>query len=420
MVFNAKRLCLAAAALLVAGTQSAALNKENIEKRALTFNYGGVKVRGVNLGGWLLTEPWITPSIYDSVPGAVDEWTLCQYIGKDACYSKLSNHWNNFITADDFYQIAAAGLNHVRIPIGYWAVRMRDGDPFVSGQLDILDRAIGWARAAGLKVWIDLHGAPGSQNGFDNSGYRDHLEWQTGNNVQLTVEVIRTLSQRYAQGSYNDVVTAIELLNEPLGPNLNMDKIRQYWYDGWGTVRDSSPDVAVVIGDAFYDPNSWNGFMTSGFNNVILDTHTYQVFSPGELSRDINAHVGAACGVGNNIRTTDKWNVIGEWSAARTDCTKYLNGVGRGARWEGNFGGSQYFGACGNRYSGSVAAYSAEEKANTRAYIEAQLDAYEQNAGWFFWTWKTEGAPDWDMRDLLANGLFPQPLTQRYANRCGY
>lgn len=31
-------------------------NKENIEKRALTFNYGGVKVRGVNLGGWLLTE----------------------------------------------------------------------------------------------------------------------------------------------------------------------------------------------------------------------------------------------------------------------------------------------------------------------------------------------------------------------------
>lgn len=43
--------------------------------------------------------------------------------------------------------------------------------------------------------------------------------------------------------------------------------------------------------------------------------------------------------------------------------------------------------------------------------IEAQLDAYEQGAGWFFWTWKTEGAPDWDMKDLLANGLFPQPLT---------
>lgn len=33
--------------------------------------------------------------------------------------------------------------------------------------------------------------------------------------------------------------------------------------------------------------------------------------------------------------------------------------------------------------------------------------------GWIFWTWKTEGAPEWDMQDLLANGIFPQPLTAR-------
>lgn len=48
-----------------------------------------------------------------------------------------------------------------------------------------------------------------------------------------------------------------------------------------------------------------------------------------------------------------------------------------------------------------------------RNSIEAQLDAYEQGAGWFFWTWKSEGSPDWEMKDLLANGLFPQPLTSR-------
>ena len=28
-----------------------------------------------------------------------------------------------------------------------------------------LDKAIGWARKNGMKVWVDLHGAPGSQNG---------------------------------------------------------------------------------------------------------------------------------------------------------------------------------------------------------------------------------------------------------------
>jgi glucan 1,3-beta-glucosidase len=56
--------------------------------------------------------------------------------------------------------------------------------------------------------------APGSQNGFDNSGLRDHLEWQQGDNVQQTVETIRALSQRYAKPEYGDTVTAIELLNE--------------------------------------------------------------------------------------------------------------------------------------------------------------------------------------------------------------
>lgn len=119
---------------------------------------------------------------------------------------------STFITESDFHQIAAAGMNHVRIPIGHWGVKQYA--PYAFGQLEYLNRAIGWARAAGLKVWIDLHGAPGSQNGFDNSGWRDHLEWQNGNNVQLTVEVIRELANRYAGGGYNDVVTAIEVLNE--------------------------------------------------------------------------------------------------------------------------------------------------------------------------------------------------------------
>lgn len=56
--------------------------------------------------------------------------------------------------------------------------------------------------------------------------------------------------------------------------------------------------------------------------------------------------------------------------------------------------------------------------------IEAQLDAYEHGAGWFFWTWKTQhGAPEWDMRDLLANGVFPPPNNpgeRQFPNQCGF
>jgi glucan 1,3-beta-glucosidase len=88
----------------------------------------------------------------------VDEYNLCRNLGRDACYSVLSRHWASFYTPADFQAIAAAGLNHVRIPIGYWAVNPQPGDPYVQGQLEYFDKAVQWARDAGLKVWVDLHG----------------------------------------------------------------------------------------------------------------------------------------------------------------------------------------------------------------------------------------------------------------------
>lgn len=130
-----------------------------LEARDLSFDYNSQKVRGVSLGGWLLSEPFITPSVYEKAgDGAVDEYTLCQSLGKDAALSLLSAHWASWITAGDLANIAAAGLNHVRIPIGYWSVAPLDGEPYVQGALDYLDQAIGWAGGVGLKVLIDLHG----------------------------------------------------------------------------------------------------------------------------------------------------------------------------------------------------------------------------------------------------------------------
>lgn len=131
------------------------------QRRDLSFDYNNDKVRGVNLGGWFVLEPWITPSIFDQWAnggGVVDEYTYCQALGQSEATSRLTQHWNTWITQADFQAIAVAGLNHVRIPIGYWALNPLPGDPYVQGQLPILDNAIGWARQAGLKVMLDLHG----------------------------------------------------------------------------------------------------------------------------------------------------------------------------------------------------------------------------------------------------------------------
>lgn len=113
----------------------------------------------MNIGGWLVLEPWITPSIFEAAgDAAVDEWTLCETLGSNKCRSVLSKHWSSFVGQDDFNQIAGAGMNHVRIPIGYWALEHLEGDPYVNGQLEHLDNAVNWARSSGLKVIVDLHG----------------------------------------------------------------------------------------------------------------------------------------------------------------------------------------------------------------------------------------------------------------------
>lgn len=51
----------------------------------------------------------------------------------------------------------------MRLPIGYWAYDVSGGEPYVQGQLPFLAKAITWAGNQGLKIVLDLHGAPGSQ-----------------------------------------------------------------------------------------------------------------------------------------------------------------------------------------------------------------------------------------------------------------
>jgi len=49
-------------------------------------------------------------------------------------------------------------LNHVRLPIGYWAFEVGPGEPYIQGQLPYLTKAITWAENHRLKVIVDLHG----------------------------------------------------------------------------------------------------------------------------------------------------------------------------------------------------------------------------------------------------------------------
>ncbi|OAY68382.1 putative glucan 1,3-beta-glucosidase A [Ananas comosus] len=181
------------------------------------------------------------------------EYQLTNGYGIEKATTVLRDHWDSFIVEDDFRWMSQNGLDAVRIPVGWWiASDPNPPPPFVGGSLQALDNAFTWAEKYNLKVIVDLHAAPGSQNGNEHSGTRDgSQEWgTTDQNIAQTVGVIDFLASRYATRSG---LYAIELINEPLAPGVTLDSLKKYYQDGYNTVRKYTSDAFVII----LTPRSW-------------------------------------------------------------------------------------------------------------------------------------------------------------------
>ena len=102
-----------------------------------------------------------------------------------------------------------------------------------------------------------------------------------------------------------------------------------------------------------------------------------------------------------------------------TDCAKYLNGRGVGARYDGTYPGSTKVGSC-TGLTGSASSFSPEYKTFLRKMWEAQVISYEKGNGWLQWTWKAENADEWSYQAGIANGWIPEdPTNHQYPTICG-
>ncbi|KAH8118016.1 glycoside hydrolase family 5 protein [Phellopilus nigrolimitatus] len=390
----------------------------------ISFAYGTDKIRGVNLGGWFVLEPWITPSIFENTGNddVVDEFTLGQLMNSSYAQEILQQHWASWITEDDFKAIAAAGLNHVRIPLGYWSVPVNGSasvSPYTPGAWPYLLQALNWAKNNSLHVIVDLHGAPGSQNGYDNSGQRTNSPtWATDEgNVNRTIEILTFIAE-----NIGGMVDVLELLNEAAGFTSSSwaATIRQFWQDGYTAARSAAgPQMKIMIGDAFLGVQSWDDFLTPpSAEGVLMDNHQYQIFSVDELSRSQDEHISFACSLNSTLLDFDQnnlWTIVGEWSAASTDCAMWLNGRGIGARWDGSYfptSGTTALGSC-TGLTGNSSNFSSDYKTFLRKYWEVQVDIGESVQGWVWWTWKAENADEWSYQKGLAGGWIPQDPTEK-------
>lgn len=264
--------------------------------------YGTMPIRGVNLGGWLSIEPFITPSLFNSYKanqGIVDEYTLSKQLGPSQAAKVLEKHYALFMTEKTFQEVQDAGFDHVRIPFSYWAITTYPGDPYVPKiSWRYLLRGIEYARKYGLRVNLDLHALPGSQNGWNHSGRQGNIGWLKGPdgalNGQRSLDLHTQLSTFFAQPRYKNVVAIYGLVNEPRMSMLPANDVITWTTSAVGIVRKNGVQQTIAFGDGFLGLSKWQGKL-QGLSGLVLDAHEYVIFNPDQISFTHQKKIQYAC-----------------------------------------------------------------------------------------------------------------------------
>ena len=241
-----------------------------------------IRLRGVNLGGWLVTEDWMC-GISDSSdsreaggsPGAVGRFTqdtLEARFGQlqaKRLYDAWLDHW---ITDKDLDRIHDAGFNVIRVPISYRTLQHPDGRWIVNarGQVDFsrMDWIVAEAARRGLYTVFDLHVWPEQRYSYEKIGRPEGAEIRGAMSRLWT-----TIASHYrGEGS----IAGFDLINELPG--------------AWGVQQVLSDAVRlgdparVQIVEGFSLPEFLRLRRRGAFRNSIFSDHLYGV---GPLSTDI-------------------------------------------------------------------------------------------------------------------------------------
>ncbi|KAL8136926.1 hypothetical protein V2J09_002927 [Rumex salicifolius] len=304
----------------------------------LTADYSGN-------GGWGDDNPSVfLMTIVSTMQG---EYQITNGYGPIMAPRVMRNHWSTFIVEDDFKFISQNGINGVRIPVGWWiASDPNPPKPYVGGSLIALDNAFAWALKYNIKVIIDLHAAPASQNGFEHSGSRDSVQaWGTTDaNIQQTTGVIDFLAA----------------------------SLKKYYQMGYDAVRNHTQTAYVILSNRLSSPDPQELFtLASGMQNVVIDVHYYNLFSSQFNSMTPQQNIDFV----NNNRASDLGQVttsngpltfVGEWVA----------------EW----------------------AVQGASKTDYQNFANAQLQVYgKATFGWAYWTLKNVNN-HWSLQWMITNG----------------
>ena len=387
-------------------------------------------IRGINIGGWLLIEKSFNGELFQGAfANAVDQWSFDSIAGAG---DALEAHYASYFNETHVALLKSYGINALRIPIGFWAYDA-SGTPYYGlglgkGADAYLEQAVGWAKAAGMKVWVDCHGSPGSQNGFDNSGHIGSVEWQTAANQAQSIAILKTIATKYGAETYAGTVIGIEMVNEPIswGANTPAGNVA-FAKNGYAAVRAAAAnkDLMIIMHDAFEGPADWTSWASSEGprGQAGIDTHMYQTLTAADNALTQDQHIQTACSRGIALASVNEQApfFVGEWTATTEAC---MNPDGSSAAQLSATGTKCTTPGCAC-VTDSPAEWTDAVVTGMRRYVEAQLEVFEAySSGYFLWTWTDPSVQmgSWSIVEGMAKGVFPNPLDdmsqRKYMGQC--
>ena len=265
-----------------------------------------LQLRGINLGNWMVPEGYMWQFKDGPQSPREIESLVTELLGPARAESFWRSYRDTYYSADDLHRIKLAGFNSIRVPIHYKLFDDEHAEGF-----RLLDRIVGWAKAEGLLVVIDLHAAPGGQTGSnidDSYGY-PWLYTDAGAQGEMVA-----LWKRIAHHYRNETaVMGYDLLNEPLPhfPSLRpLDPLLEPLYRKvTAAIRTEDKRHAIILEGAKWDTD-YSVFGPPFDANTIYEFHTYwtppvqatiQKFLDFRESRNVPVWLGES---GEN---TDEW-----------------------------------------------------------------------------------------------------------------
>jgi hypothetical protein len=216
-----------------------------------------VQLRGVNLGGWLVTEGWMNGQTDNGGRFALEQ--LEARFGTRSAAALMSVWQNNWITSRDLDLLKSNGYNVLRVPFGWRNLQDAKGNWIKNstGGIDFsrFDWIVNQAASRGMYVIFDLHVWQGQQQSYSAISKSDSVA-QT---QQKQAAALWSALAAHFRGV--GTIAAFDLINEPTG--CPGDVLQTTLYNA---VRSQDPARVVIVESVTYAgiPNRpWKNFMWS-------------------------------------------------------------------------------------------------------------------------------------------------------------